>query len=146
MSSQALSEMAGLFIDRLSEPTVIERMLDQGTTPEQRAAVEAERQATAARWQAARDELAAKVTPEFLEVLASAARFAGESNDCGDPMVNVLEIFELAKVTPPDLTYTDFSTPGYRDPRYDDKVDFTIQRPTGLPIVRCNDLWEGDPP
>lgn len=132
-------QAAGLFMQSLQRNSALYR----STTPEQRAAVDAERQAVAARWQAARDELAAKITPEFLEVLASAARFAGESNDCGDPMVNVLEIFELVKVTPPDLTYTDFSTPGYRDPRYDDKVDFTIRRPSGLPIVRCDDLCQG---
>lgn len=138
------AEAHAAFVEVLLRPSKIEQMLNRNITPEQRAAIEQEHLAHAARRQEALAALGAKITPEFLEVLAQAARVFGATDE-GEPIVHVRELFDLAGADAPTLAAMDFSTPGYVDPRFSNKVDFTIQRPR-LPIVRCDDLCGGTGP
>lgn len=139
------AEAHAAFVEALLRPSKIEQMLNRGITPEQRAAIEQEHLAHVARNQEALSALAAKITPEFLDVLAQAARVFGTTDE-GEPIVHVRELFDLAGAEAPNLAAMEFGTPGYVDPRFANKVDFSFQRPSGLPIVRCDDLCGGAAP
>lgn len=60
-----------------------------------------------ARASIAKEELVARMTPEFMETLAMLSRYAGERTEDG-PVVNVLEAFTLAGKVAEDVNPTIF--------------------------------------
>lgn len=100
---------AGVFADAMRRPSALQRLLDN-----QPQHVKDERQRLAnlreARRQAAIDALRPRLTPDFLETLAQAARIMGEPDEFGGVAIDVQSLFGVANVLLPNMARIDFDS------------------------------------
>lgn len=89
---------AGLFAAAMARPTHLSafcKSIEDAQPQHVKDARARARDEADARARAAKEELLARMTPEFMETLAMLSRYAGERTEDG-PVVNVLEAFTLA--------------------------------------------------